>query len=222
MVMVRICPGTFTMGSADDGRWADDDEKPAHQVTVSEFWIGNTEVTNEQYRQVHPDHRPAEPGDLPATYVSWRDAQEFCQSAGYRLPTEAEWEYAARAGTQTPWSFGANEADIGRFAWHVGNTGGEPHAAGTLEPNPWHLHDMHGNVWEWVADVYGPFSDEPQTDPKGPELGSNPADDVRVVRGGSCLLGPWSVRSADRSWNGSVYRVSDFGFRCVRGPRRQP
>ncbi|MCP4549187.1 MAG: formylglycine-generating enzyme family protein, partial [bacterium] len=217
MVMVRIRPGTFTMGSAGDDPQAYDAERPGHEVTLSEFWIGKTQVTNEQYRKLRPDHDPGAGADLPVTKVSWHDAKAFCEFAGYDLPTEAEWEYAARADTQTPWSFGANEEDIGRFAWYAGNSGDQPHPVGTRESNPWDLHDMHGNVWEWIADWFGPYSEDAQIDPEGPSSGA-----WRVLRGGSSWCGPGGLRSALRYGNRPEYRDRNIGFRCVRRPRRQP
>ncbi|MCP4656329.1 MAG: formylglycine-generating enzyme family protein [bacterium] len=218
MVMVRICPGTFIMGSAEDDPQADGDEKPAHQVTLSEFWIGKYEVTNKQYRKFRPAHRPDFKGaKLPANSVSWREAKDFCLSAGYQLPSEAQWEYAARAGTQTPWSFGANEEDIGRFAWYDGNSGIEAHPVGKLDPNPWGLYDMHGNAWEWVADWYARYSEDAQIDPEGPSTGA-----LRVLRGGSYWNEPGGLRSANRNGNRPEDRGWVIGFRCVRRPRRQP
>jgi len=150
------------------------------------------------------------------TNISWQEAKAFCESAGYDLPTEAEGEYAARADTQTPWSFGANEEDIGRFAWYAGNSGNQPHPVGTREPNPWGLHDMHGNVWEWVADRYGPYSEDSQIDPEGPSSGA-----LRVLRGGSSWNVPGWLRSACRYRVGPEVRNGGIGFRCVRRPRRQ-
>ncbi|MCP4661703.1 MAG: SUMF1/EgtB/PvdO family nonheme iron enzyme, partial [bacterium] len=142
IVFVRIPAGTFTMGSADDDPLADDDEKPAHRVTLSELWISKYPITNEQYRRLRPDRKKneGEEGDLPVTDVSWHDAGEFCERLGYRLPTEAEWEYAARAGTETPWSFGDDKSLIDRYAWYSGNSGGRAHPVGTREPNPWGLY----------------------------------------------------------------------------------
>ncbi len=215
VVFVRICPGTFIMGSAVDDRLADPSERPAHRVTLGEFWIGRTEVTNAQYRRLPPGR--GSNAELPVTDVTWSEAQTFCRSLGGRLPTEAEWEYAARAGTRTPWSFGSDENQTGRYAWFDGNSGGKPHPVGRKEPNPWGLHDMHGNVWEWVADWLGDYTPQAQTDPTGPTSGQ-----YRVLRGGSFSNAPWVLRSADRDGFEPEFRYGFVGFRCVRAPRRQP
>ena len=122
----------------------------------------------------------------PVENVSWDDVQEFIRrlnaregGATYRLPTEAEWEYAARAGTTTRWSFGDDASQLGRYAWHDGNAGGQTHPVGQLQPNPWGLYDMHGNVWEWVQDWYGKYASGTAVDPAGPSSGS-----YHVFRGG--------------------------------------
>jgi hypothetical protein len=188
ILFVRICPGTFTMGSTENAPYALSVEQPAHQVTLSEFWLSKTEITNEFF--------------------------------GDRLPTEAEWEYAARAGSHTVWSFGDDKKGLDDYAWHGGNSGGTPHPVGTKKPNAWGLLDMYGNVGEWVADWYGPYTWAAQTDPSGPATGEN-----RVVRGGTFVkfLGIWFLRSADRGWVGPANQgSSDIGFRCARGQRRQP
>ncbi|MCP4622026.1 MAG: formylglycine-generating enzyme family protein, partial [bacterium] len=145
------------------------------------------------------------------------DAKAFCEHYGYRLPTEAEWEFACRAGTKKPWSFGDNGDDLEQYAWYDNNAAGTVHTVGTREPNPWGLHDMHGNVWEWCQDWYGPYTAEPQIDPSGPLNGK-----YRVLRGGAFDDGAWDQRSADRFGNEPVFRNRFIGFRCVRGPRRQP
>ena len=190
IVFVRIRPGSFIMGSAEDDPQASDNEKPAHQVTLSEFWIGKTAITNEQYRRFRPDHSGE--ANLPVPRVNWAEARAACEFFGGRLPTEAEWEYAARAGSQTAWSFGDDEKRTGEYAWYRENADRRRHPVGTKKPNAWGLHDMHGNVWEWVADLYGPYTRAAQTDPSGPTTGEE-----RVLRGGYLAACP-DLRSAIR------------------------
>jgi formylglycine-generating enzyme required for sulfatase activity/serine/threonine protein kinase len=203
MKLKLIPPGTFMMGSED----GDADEKPVHEVRITKpFYIGVTEVTNAQWKAVMEADPPSrwKEDNRPVEQVSWNDAMEFCKKlsgmsdekkAGrvYRLPTEAEWEYACRAGTMTRWSSGDDEANLGDFAWFRGNAGGRTHPVETKKPNPWGLHDMHGNVWERCADWYGPYPGEAVTDPEGPSSGSR-----RVARGGC--------------WN-------DLAARCQSPPR---
>jgi formylglycine-generating enzyme required for sulfatase activity len=214
-VFVRLCPGRLRMGSEQGERLTFDDEFPSHLVTLSAFAIGKYEVTNREFHRFQPGHSGDD--DLPVTDVSWFEADAFCRRFGHRLPTEAEWEFAARAGTTTLWSSGDDEADLERYAWYEKNSGGEAHSVGSREPNPWGIHDLHGNVWEWVADWYGPYSAEPQVDPTGPPGGTG-----RVLRGGSFASTPRVLRSAFRLRGGPGFRGGAFGFRCVRGPRRQP
>lgn len=211
---VRICPGTFTMGSAANDPLAGPGEMPAHQVTLGEFWLGKTEITAEQYRQFYPGHRGG--STLAATGVSWNEARDVCEHLGGRLPTEAEWEYAARAGSATAWSFGNDEMGLGDYGWYDANSGGKVHPIGTRKANAWGLYDMHGNVWEWVADWYGSYPSTSQTDPTGPATGTH-----RIVRGGAFDVGRWNLRSAARSWVKPSFAGENFGFRCARGPRRQ-
>lgn len=213
---VRICPGTFTMGSAkNDHPQVEPDEIPAHQVTLtSEFWIGKTEITNEQYRLFQPNYQGE--ARLPAN-VTWTEAQAACEYLGGRLPTEAEWEYAARADSQTVWSFGSDESRLDDYAWYDKNADYTPHLVATRKPNKWGLHDMHGNVWEWMSDWHAPYEKGPQNDPSGPKTG-----EYRVLRGGSFIDSAWNLRSAGRGRGGPMLRSADVGFRCVRGPRRQP
>ncbi len=214
---VRICGGTFTMGSADGDEQATDDEMPQHEVTLSGLWIAKTETTNRQYRRLHPDYETGQADDLPAVDVSWNDATAFCEEYGFRLPAEAEWEYAARAGNRAAWSFGDDENDIEQYAWYQANSANRAHLVGTRKENAWGLHDMHGNVWEWVADWHGPYTGKPQTDPRGPDDGM-----FRVLRGGSFIDSPRFLRSANRHWDRPEFRFRDFGFRCARSPGRQP
>lgn len=221
IVFVRICPGTFTMGSAENDPRADKDEKPAHPVRLSEFWISRTEITNAQYRGFQPDH-PGEDGDdqLPAVHVSWAEAKAACASFGGRLPTEAEWEYATRAGSQAAWTFGGDETLLADYAWYDknSNSGKKPPPVATRKPNPWGLYDMHGNVWEWVGDWYAPYEKGPQIDPTGPKRGKH----LVVLRGGSFLDPARALRSADRYKIDPEIRNKGIGFRCVQAPRRQP
>ena len=193
MEFVWIEPGVFQMGS-DTGRR---DESPVHEVEISRgFWLGKYEVTQEQWKSVM-DEEPWSGRILvesnpshPAVIISWDEVQEFIrrlnEDAGkdlYRLPTEAEWEYACRAGTQTRWSFGDDESLLPEYAWYHGNnyfTEGAKEV-GTKKPNPWGLYDMHGNVWEWVQDWYDEdyYSRSVRNDPQGPTSGLG-----RVIRGG--------------------------------------
>ena len=226
MVLIEIPAGKFTMGAGGDG------------VTLTKpFWLGKTEVTQGQWQQV----MGTEPWvgkdnvltdkDCPASYVDWNEATAFCQrltdtdhkngkllaGESYRLPTEAEWEYACRAGMTTAFSFGDDEKQLGQYAWFNGNTAGEgyAHKVGSKKPNPWGLHDMHGNVWEWCSDWYGQ-SLRGGTDPVGPKGGS-----IRVHRGGSWRCIPDFCRSAYRANLGPSPRFSSLGFRVARSQSAQ-
>jgi formylglycine-generating enzyme required for sulfatase activity len=208
-------------------------ETPQHLVEISKpFFIGSFEVTQQQFAEVM-DSQPwqgqplVEIGpDYAATYITWDHAVEFCrrlsdqERAEYRLPTEAEWEYACRAGTTTQYSFGDERHKLANYAWHDENAykAGEqyPHRVGQKLPNAWVLYDVHGNVWEWCADWYGPYSgklDEAIVDPTGPENGRH-----RVWRGGSFSESAENTRSASRLSFGRVGYRPEFaaGFRVVR------
>src|SRR5215510_1263556 len=157
--------------------------------------------------------------------VSWNDAKAFCEKYGYALPTEAEWEYAARGGSVTPWSFGSDTQQLGNYAWFSDISEKEIHAVGTKLPNPLSLYDMHGNVWEWVADCYDDKAYQNRsdliTDPVvNPGVGSQ--CQYRVLRGGSAWFNSRSLRSALRAWVEPEVRDDGIGFRCVRRLRRQP
>ncbi|NJL29286.1 MAG: formylglycine-generating enzyme family protein [Thermoanaerobaculia bacterium] len=243
--MVEIRGGTFLMGSPEDEGGRSRDELQ-HEVTVSDFLIGRTVVTRKEYRELlELDEAPGPGGDEhPVTEVSWLDAATFCNrlsekagfepcyeiageavrwvrdDGGYRLPTEAEWEYAARAGTTTRWSFGEREARLGKFAWFLSNSGRKSRPVATRKPNPWGLNDVHGNVWEWCWDVYGLYKREPQTDPRRDETAVEEAS--RVVRGGSFGDDPWFLRSGFRGRRWPEDRSRFLGFRCVRRPGHQP
>ncbi|MDS4041889.1 MAG: formylglycine-generating enzyme family protein [Candidatus Competibacter sp.] len=221
MAFVRLCPGTFAMGSPESERGRSSDEGPVHEVKVNSFWIGKYEVTQAQFQQFRKDYAYQKgEGDLPAANVTWSDAKDFCEHFGYRLPTEAEWEYAARAGTRTRYSFGDDESKLGEYAWYSENSGDRAHPVGTRQPNPWGLHDMHGNVWEWVQDCWHENYSGAPADGSAWE-----ADKCqqRVLRGGSFIYDrAENLRSANRNWFEPEFRVQGFGFRCARGPRRQP
>jgi len=238
MEFVLIPAGSFAMGSPKDLSEARNDERPQHKVTISKpFYIGKFEVTQAQWEAVmgaNPYDTPRSnpfyglPGmakrlrrpDNPAT-VSWEDVQEFIERLNnlegnpvYRLPTEAEWEYAARAGTSSAYSFGDREEELGRYAWYgEGFTSGSTHPIGKKEPNGWGLHDVHGNAWEWVHDWYGEnyYESSPSSDPQGPGTGEK-----RVVRGGSWHHTADSWRSAFRKSYPPDYRGISIGFRLVR------
>jgi formylglycine-generating enzyme required for sulfatase activity len=221
-----IPPGTFLMGSPPGV--GNSDEQPQHQVTLSRaFYLGQTTVTQGQWQQLMgtaPWQGQAyvlEGPEIAATYVSWDDAVEFCQRISeregrvYRLPTEAEWEYACRAGTTTAYSFGNDEGQLGRHAWYAGNARSADeryaHAVGKKVANPFGLYDMHGNVWEWVQDWKGAYGKSSVTDPTGPSSGSS-----RVLRGGSWYDEPILVRSGFRHGNSPGDRYGSIGLRlCV-------
>jgi len=210
---VRIPPGAFDMGSEH----GDSDERPVHRVRISKaFELGKYPVTQEQWEAVMGSNASYFKGpDRPVETVSWNDAQEFLKNLNargdrrlYRLPTEAEWEYAARAGTTSDSLEG-----LDAVAWYRGNSGGQTHPVGQKQPNAWGLYDMLGNVWEWCQDWYAPdyYKNSPQVDPPGPPSGSQ-----RVLRGGSWGVVPGA--SARRAVYRGVpgFRSPDLGFRCVR------
>lgn len=213
--MVWIPPGEFFMGSPDNETGRSDSESPRHQVTITRgFWMGRYPVTQEQWAAVMDVN--ASNGKLPAEQVSWNDCQEFIrrlneQGEGtYRLPTEAEWEYACRAGTTTAWFFGKHAAPLDDYAWHDGNSEGKMHPIGEKQSNTWGLYDMYGNVWEWCRDWSGDYSAEAQTDPTGPETG-----ECRVLRGGNWYSNKNNCRSASRSNNTPGSRIFGGGFRIT-------
>jgi eukaryotic-like serine/threonine-protein kinase len=188
--LALIPGGEFLMGSPK--RVGDDDERPAHKVTISPFRMATCPVTNLEYRRLVPGQEGDD--DLPVVGVTWYAAYAYAAWLGGRLPTEAEWEYAARGGS--PHEYSARDGSpttLDRVGWYSGNSGGILHPVGQLEPNPWGLYDMYGNVWEWVADWKGPYGKEPQSDPWGPPGGSG-----RLFRGGSFWDVPERARAAFR------------------------
>ncbi len=226
MEFVWIEPGVFQMGS-NTGR---KDESPVHEVEISRgFWLGKYEITQGQWKAVMDKEpwsgraRVEANSSHPAVIISWDEVHEFIgrlnAEAGeelYRLPTEAEWEYACRAGTQTRWSFGDDESLLTDYAWYHGNNypNEGAKAVGGREPNPWGLYDMHGNVWEWIQDWYDEdyYNSSPQVDPPGPTSGLG-----RVIRGGH--FGHFNgVRSAYRHFHSPDSRSYTIGARLLRIP----
>jgi formylglycine-generating enzyme required for sulfatase activity len=244
--MVRIQGGTFLMGSptGEPGRHMAD-ESPQHQVTVSSFYISRFPITQAEYLEimgVNPSHH-RDMLNHPVEMVSWLMAIEYCnrrsiaegltpvytidgnnvtwnrEANGYRLPTEAEWEYACRAGTTTPFNIGTNMDEAG---WHrensftileSGSRVRRTYPVGEKLPNAWGLYDMHGNVLEWCWDWFGPYTPEPKVNPIGPS--SSPRG-ARVYRGGSFDFMPAQCRSAYRFGNRPTFRLFYTGFRVAR------
>jgi formylglycine-generating enzyme required for sulfatase activity/serine/threonine protein kinase len=253
MKLLRIESGEFMMGSPPGDQDAENDEKPQHKVRISPFFLGKTEVTEEQYQSV-TGNNPSwfsrtgggndrvgdrSTGEYPVQNVSWFDAITFCNAlsekdglkayysisesdvktreihgTGYRLPTEAEWEYSCRARTKTMFSFGDDPSELGNHAWYSGNSAQATHPVGLKRANDFGLDDMHGNVWEWCFDWYSDkyYSQSPEVDPRGPEGAA-----ARVLRGGSWGNDPRNCRSAGRPGRTPDERNVYFGFRVARG-----
>jgi len=224
--MIRVEGGTFTMGAtSEQGLDADSDEKPAHQVTVSTFSIGETEVTQELWQAVMGSNPSNFKGPRrPVEEVSWEDCQNFIRELNsltgrhFRLPTEAEWEYAARGGKKTNGHKYAGSSAIDNVAWYEENSykkgNSSPdygtHVVATKRANELGLYDMSGNVWEWCQDWWGDYSSGSQTNPKGPTSGSN-----RVLRGGSWFYNTWYCRVSYRYGRTPSYRSNDLGLRLA-------
>ena len=226
MTFELISAGTFTMGSPTDelGRWNDETQ---HEVTLTKsFYMQTTEVTQGQWRAVmgsNPSDFSDCGDDCPVETVSWDDVQEFIEKLNqmegtdkYRLPTEAEWEYASRAGSTTAFANGeitnidCDDPNLDQMAWYCGNADITTHPVAQKDPNDWGLYDMHGNVWEWCEDWYGAYSG-PVTDPTGPSSGT-----IRVLRGGSWDFNAMYCRSASRYGLKPDNRSYDIGFRVAR------
>jgi formylglycine-generating enzyme required for sulfatase activity len=232
--MVRIQGGTFTMGSPANEPGRHDWEGPQHQVTISSFYMGKYEVTQREYQEVMRTNPSSFKGDnLPVEQVSWFDAVEYCNKRsqregltpaytisgtnvtwnrnanGYRLPTEAEWEYACRAGTTTAYNTGASINN--NTGWYADNSGSTTHPVGQKPANAWGLYDMHGNVCEWCWDWIGNYPNGAQTDPMGASSGSR-----RVVRGGGWNGSNRVARSAFRDFGIPADLGNPLGFRVVR------
>ena len=236
MKLVLIPKGTFMMGSPESEQDRDDDEKQ-HKVTISkDYYLGVYEVTQAQYEKVMGTNPSYFQGNKiegsssnhPVDRVSWEDAVVFCKKlsdlpeekkAGrvYRLPTEAEWEYACRAGSKSAYSFGESSKSLGDYAWFVGNSKYQTHAVGEKKANAWGLYDMHGNVVEWCSDWYGEYPKVAVSDPTGPKEGS-----YRVLRGGGWRYEAANCRSAIRGRLSPDDRNRSLGFRVALSPSGIP
>ena len=218
---VLVPAGEFRMGFTDNDYHARSDEQPVHTVHISQsFYLGKSPVTQAQWESVmgnNPSHFKGDP-HRPVESISWDDVQEFIRKLNerdrgirYRLPTEAEWEYAARAGSKSVYSFGDDREQLGEYAWYEKNSGGTTHPVGQLKPNAWGLYDMHGNVWEWVQDWHGDYPDGTLVEPQGATSGSS-----RVQRGGNWHSDAGECRSARRSYGAPTARHQGLGFRLVQ------
>jgi len=231
--MVVLPSGSFLMGSPPNPkqdpfsnekpkRTGEPDEGPQHRVQIQSFAIGKYEVTQEQWYAVMGNNPSYNKGStLPVENVSWNDIQQFITKLNlhtgqkYRLPTEAEWEYAARAGSTTLWSFGDDESKLDGYAWYGENSDGKPREVGQKLPNPFGLFDMHGNVWEWVEDCWHWNYFDAPTD--GSAWKTNCVLDWRVTRGESFKARKTAMlRSDNRALNFSELRFSTGGFRVAR------
>jgi formylglycine-generating enzyme required for sulfatase activity len=217
MEFVLIPAGSFMMGS-EEGM---PDEKPVHRVAITKsFYMGKYEVTQEQWQALMGGNPSEFKGPKnPVEQVSWFDCQNFISKLKPkvnglkpRLPTEAQWEYACRAGSQSAYYYGNRGADLWQYAWYGESEGGSPHPVGEKEPNAWGLYDMHGNVYEWCSDVYGKsyYRVSPQNDPLGSDSGEN-----RVLRGGMWSTEAVDCRSALRGGITPSSRRGYGGFRAV-------
>ena len=216
-----IPSGKFMMGSPETEMDRFADEGPQHEVTISKpFYMGATEVTQEQYEAVMSKNPSNFKGaQNPVEQMSWDDAVEFCKKLSAKtgksvtLPTEAQWEYACRAGSKTRFYYGDDNdyTNLGDYAWYGKNSDNKTHPVGQKKPNAWGLYDMNGNVWQYCSDWYADsYANANKTDPTGPASGAH-----RVVRGGSWINGPFSCRSAYRAGAPPDERSSNIGFRVV-------
>ncbi|MBP5190611.1 MAG: formylglycine-generating enzyme family protein [Bacteroidales bacterium] len=226
--MMPVAGGTFTMGCTRPGsaKHNYEVEFPTHKVTVDSFYIGKFEVTQRLWKEVMGNNpsRWTYNDSLPVEQVSWNDVQMFIarlsQMTGYRfrLPTEAEWEFAARGGNRSKnCIYPGQDGDPGSVAWYGMNSGNTTHPVGRKKANELGLHDMAGNVWEWCSDWYGAYSAEEQQNPRGPKHGES-----RILRGGSLNSPSWGCTVSDRSWYQPDYGYGFHGFRLVLDSVEEP
>jgi formylglycine-generating enzyme required for sulfatase activity len=219
-MLVYVEGGTFTMGCSSEQSDCETDEKPTHQVTLSSYYIGKYEVTQAQWEAVmgnNPSYFKC--ASCPVEVVSWDDVQVFISELNnksgkrYRLPTEAEWEYAARGGAKSQGYKYSGSNELNSVGWNKDNSGDKTHPVGQKSPNELGIYDMTGNVWEWCSDWYGGYSSGSQTNPEGVSNGS-----YRVLRGGSWDDNARGCRVADRRSLSPDYRGVNYGFRLVLVP----
>ena len=215
--MIRIKSGCFMMGTDQNAIYEDDDdntrEKPAHKVCLDGFYMDIYEVTQKKWDAVMKMNRSVfHHPDQPITHIKWREAKSYCHKVGKRLPTEAEWEYAARAGSKTKFPWGDEIDDD--YLWYAGNSPREIPQVGKKKPNAWGLHDMMGNVWEWTMDwfSYTYYKSSPAKNPKGPTRQS-----FRVIRGASWMIDEQYNRVTTRHGGMSDPTLSYWvGVRCAK------
>ncbi len=216
--MVAVKGGTFTMGATAEQTGADSDESPTHSVTLSDYYIGETEVTQELWQAVMGSNPSWFTGNMqrPVECVSWNDCQTFITKLNeltgesFALPTEAQWEYAARGGKSTKGYLYSGSNSIADVAWYKDNSSDTTHPVKSKSPNELGLYDMSGNVYEWCADWYGSYSSTSQTNPVGPSTGSH-----RVRRGGSWSYYATICRIADRDYCTPPSLTYNFGLRLA-------
>jgi formylglycine-generating enzyme required for sulfatase activity len=221
MEMLLVLEGSFQMGcSASNASGCDANEYPTHSVTLTQaFYLGRYEVTQSQWvakMGSNPSYfqGQSDSASRPVERVSWNTIQGYLSATGMRLPSEAEWEHACRAGTTTAFNNGSSDdATVGTIAWYASNSGDQTHAVGGKAANALGLHDMAGNVWEWVNDWYAGYSSGAQTNPLGPVSGS-----TRVVRGSAWYGVANYVRSSFRSTNPPDDTTNFIGFRVAKNP----
>jgi formylglycine-generating enzyme required for sulfatase activity len=220
--MLLVPPGTFQMGCimGSNQYGCDSAEQPVHQVTLTNaFYLGRYEVTQSQWVATmgsNPSHfqGQSDSPSRPVEQVSWNTIQGYLSATGFRLPTEAEWEYACRAGTQTPFYNGSTDDNtVGMLAWYSPNSGGQTRPVGGKAANAFGFHDMLGNVREWLNDWYGSYTADAQTNPTGPSNAT-----YRVIRGGSWGYIGTRLHSSSRYYGTPVLISSGLGFRVARNP----
>ncbi len=230
--MVLIPAGEFMMGSPDSDKAAPPEEQPQHRVRITKpFYLGKYPVTQEQWKALMPNNPSRFKGPKnPVENVTWDDCRQFLRMLDiksgpggdkFHLPTEAQWEYACRAGSTTKYYFGNDEKELGEYAWYATNSGGKTHPVGEKKPSAWGLYDMHGNVWEWCGDWYADryYKRSPTDDPTGPPSDLPPQTVLgRVVRGGSFNDEAFPCRSAPRVEITPVAHTAGLGLRVLLAP----